>query len=329
MDRWSLALLALIHAHDRLVAGNASPVVHLKHRVPGDAQGRYYRGADDVYYIAYWVVAFTLIRIVAINRVLIPFARACGVRSARKLTRFGEQGWLTVYYILSLSAGLYVMAQGPHWMNTAHFWIGYPDGHREMTALMKSYYLVQMGFWFQQIFVLLVEEKRKDFVVMFVHHIVTCNLMGWSLYMNYTRIGNAILCCMDSSDIFLSGTKCMRYLGLERLSVGSFVVFVLSWIYTRHYLYMKIVLSIVYEAGRHLGDDIWDPENGSFYSRRVMNSFIALLLILQCLIIYWLALVLRIIYRIIFQRNLEDSRSDSEDAGDHNHDHHHKAKKTN
>ncbi|KAJ1732438.1 Sphingosine N-acyltransferase lag1 [Coemansia biformis] len=311
---WSLALLALIHGHDLLLAGNASPLVHLQHKIPGDPQGRYYRGRRDMYFILHWVVVFTLVRVTMMHKVMEPFAKWWGVRSARKLTRFSEQGWLTIYYIVSNSVGLYVMYQEPHWMSMKHFWIDYPEGHRQMTTLMKSYYLVQMGFWFQQIFVLLIEEKRKDFVVMCVHHVVTCNLLGWSLYMNYMRIGNAILCCMDSSDIFLSGTKCLRYLRLEKLSVASFAVFVLSWVYTRHYLYMKMVLSLINHSQLYLDYDNWYPERGSFYNENIVVGFSALLLTLQALIIYWFALVLRIIYRVIFLSNLEDSRSDSEDG---------------
>ncbi|KAJ2607532.1 Sphingosine N-acyltransferase lag1 [Coemansia sp. RSA 1365] len=315
-EGWSLALLVLIHSHDRLVAGKTSPFVHLQHMIPSDPEGRYYRGARDLYFILHWTVVFTYIRVIVMNKLLVPFARWYGVKSARKLTRFGEQGWLTIYYTLSNSAGLYVMHNGPHWMNTKGYWENYPEGHRQMTALMKSYYLVQMGFWFQQIFVLMIEERRKDFVAMFIHHVVTYNLLGWSLYMNFTRIGNAILCCMDSSDIFLSGTKCLRYLKMDKLSVVGFTTFMLSWIYTRHYLYIKIMLSIIYESRQYILNDIWDPTKGAYYNANVQLAFTLLLGILQLLLIYWFALVLRIVYRIIFLGNLEDNRSDSEDDGD-------------
>ncbi|KAI9469207.1 Sphingosine N-acyltransferase lag1 [Coemansia sp. RSA 990] len=313
---WSLVLLALIHAYDSLVARKTSSFVHLKHQIPGDAEGRYYRGPQDIYFTLYWVIAFTLIRVTVMNKVLKPITSWYKVRSSRKVTRFCEQGWLVIYYILSNSAGLYVMSTQPHWLNTRHFWIGYPDGHRQMTALMKTYYLVQMGFWFQQIFVLMIEEKRKDFAVMVTHHIVTCSLMVMSMFMNYTRIGNAILCCMDFSDIFLSGTKCLRYLKMEKASVACFVSFFVSWIYTRHYLYMKIMLSIIFESTHYLDNDNWYPERGSFYNRTIILTFAALLAILQGLIIYWFTLVLKIVYRIIFHSNLEDSRSDSESSDD-------------
>ncbi|KAJ2662909.1 Sphingosine N-acyltransferase lag1 [Coemansia sp. RSA 1200] len=317
---WSSTLLAAIYLWNSFVAGGESVMVKLQYRIPGDPQGRYTRGWNDIYYIARWVVIFTALRVILMQWILEPFARWYGVRSKRKVTRFGEQGWLTIYYILSNSAGLYVMHGSPYWMNTKGLWTDYPEGHKQMTALMKSYYLIQLGFWFQQVFVILIEEHRKDFFAMFTHHIITCNLMGWSLYMNFTRIGNAILCLMDSSDIFLSGTKCIRYLGFERVAMGSFIVFILSWVYTRHYLYFKLMHSIVYESTTMIGFDSWDPKNGSFYSYNVILAFGVLLALLQILIIYWFVLVLRVVYRVIFLSNYDDSRSDSEDGGDYDND---------
>ncbi|KAJ2556236.1 Sphingosine N-acyltransferase lag1 [Coemansia sp. RSA 1933] len=311
--KWASTLVAAIYVWHFAFTGGESALVKLQYKIPGDSQGRYTRGWGDTYYILRWLLIFTALRVTVMQWVLEPFARWYGVRSSRKVIRFGEQGWQTIYYILSNSAGVYVMYGSPYWMNTRGFWTDYPEGHKQMTPLMKSYYLIQLGFWFQQIFVILIEEKRKDFWVMLSHHIITCNLMCWSLYMNFTRIGNAILCCMDSSDIFLTGTKCTRYLGFERVSVASFVVFIISWIYTRHYLYMKIMYSIAFESTTILTNDDYDPSNGSFYRHDIISAFGVLLALLQLLIIYWFYLVLRIIYRIVFQRNLDDSRSDSED----------------
>ncbi|KAJ2429741.1 Sphingosine N-acyltransferase lag1, partial [Coemansia sp. RSA 2522] len=111
---WSLALLALIHGYDVVFANKTSPFVHLQHQISGDAEGRFERGCRDVYYVLYWVVAFTLIRITVMNKVLEPLARWGGVSSSRKVTRFGEQGWLVVYYIISNTVGMYVMSTQPH-----------------------------------------------------------------------------------------------------------------------------------------------------------------------------------------------------------------------
>ena len=48
------------------------------------------------------------------------------------------------------------------------------------------------------------EKPRKDFWEMAIHHIVTIALIIGSYWMNLVRVGHAILCCMDISDIILS-----------------------------------------------------------------------------------------------------------------------------
>lgn len=78
----------------------------------------------------------------------------------------------------------------------------WPD--REMDGLSKWYYLVQFGFWLQQILVVNIEERRKDYVHMFTHHVVTSILMLTSYGYHHTRVGTVILCIMDTIDIILA-----------------------------------------------------------------------------------------------------------------------------
>lgn len=94
------------------------------------------------------------------------------------------------------------MYHSPHWFNTSQYWINYP--HALISGNMKRYYLMQLAFWFQQLYSLHTEKRRKDHLAMLSHHIITITLVGSSYYCNATRVGNAVLCCMDLSDIFLS-----------------------------------------------------------------------------------------------------------------------------
>lgn len=94
------------------------------------------------------------------------------------------------------------MYNSPHWFNTSQYWIDYP--HVLLTRGMKNYYLMQLAFWFQQMYSLHTEKRRKDHYAMLSHHIITIALVASSYYCNLTRVGNAVLCCMDLSDIFLS-----------------------------------------------------------------------------------------------------------------------------
>lgn len=94
------------------------------------------------------------------------------------------------------------MYNSPHWFNTSQYWIDYP--HSLISKQMKAYYLMQLAFWVQQVYTIHVEKRRKDHFAMVTHHFITIILIVSSYYTNFTRIGNAVLCCMDLADIFLS-----------------------------------------------------------------------------------------------------------------------------
>lgn len=62
-----------------------------------------------------------------------------------------------------------------------------------MTLLIKRYHLMQLAYWIQQLFVLVLglEKPRRDFTALVIHHLVTIWLVGWSYTVNLTLIGNA------------------------------------------------------------------------------------------------------------------------------------------
>lgn len=80
-------------------------------------------------------------------------------------------------------------------------WTTWPD--RTMDGLLKRYYLIQFAFWLQQILVVNIEERRKDYHQMLTHHIITCSLIFSSYGHHVTKVGNVILCLMEIVDVIL------------------------------------------------------------------------------------------------------------------------------
>ena len=87
------------------------------------------------------------------------------------------------------------------WLNLLGIWEGWPL--REVDGVFKWYYLVQWGFWIQQILVVNIEEKRKDYAQMLTHHVFTTALLFLSYGYYHMRVGTVILCIMDFVDIIL------------------------------------------------------------------------------------------------------------------------------
>ncbi|POY74314.1 hypothetical protein BMF94_2508 [Rhodotorula taiwanensis] len=286
--------------------------LHLSFRQPGT--DLYFKGRDDGFLIAWWVIAFCFLREATMRWGLRPLARWSGIRSSRAVVRFAEQGWLLVYYSFSWSIGIYINQTSPYRnLNTSEFFKGYP--HIALTALTKWYYLVQTAFYLQQILVINLEARRKDYYQMFAHHIITSLLMMSSYVLNWTRIGSAILCTMDLVDITLPLAKLFNYAGWQAASDVTFAVFFLLWIVTRHVIFGRIIWSIIAEAPTILPFG-WSSREGYFWSKRTYWAFIGLLGMLQLIICLWFAMILRVLWNMFRGHSAEDTRSDDEDEND-------------
>jgi len=165
----------------------------------------YNKGAGDWPFVMAWILLFTLLRAILMRFVFRPFFHHFAPHPTRRTaTRFAEQAWSVWYYSISFAIGLWIVLESPYWRDLSEMWAAYPQ--IENSGIFKGYYLVEMAFWLQQVFVLNIEARRKDFWQMLAHHLITCTLLFMSYTYNVTRVGNAILCIMDFSDILLSVT---------------------------------------------------------------------------------------------------------------------------
>ena len=102
----------------------------------------------------------------------------------------------------------------------ASLWTPHPYNQPNNTSL-HLFYLVQLAIWIDTCFShRFIEERHKDYVMMYLHHIVTIMLVWGSYSYNYLRIGTVVLFVHDSSDIFVDLLKIFNYLKLEGKRVG-------------------------------------------------------------------------------------------------------------
>lgn len=238
-------------------------------------------------------------------------------REARRLRhgviRFAEQGWSVVYYTLQWLHGLYIHRNLPtSVLNPVDVWVGYP--HIPLAGPLKFYYLTQCAFYLHQVLILNAEARRKDHWQMMTHHVITVALMFGSYSYHYTRVGCLVMMLMDLCDIFLPLAKMFRYLGFSTCCDVTFVVFMVSWFVTRHFLFLFVIKSAWYDAPRII-PPVWDPSRGHFMTPGVLMGFNLMLISLQILQLIWFWMICRIAYRVVMGQGAEDTRSDSEDDG--------------
>jgi len=188
-----------------------------------------------------------------------------------------------------------------------------------MTPLLKRYYLMQLSYWVQQLFVLVLglEKPRKDFTELVIHHLVTIWLVGWSYGISMTWIGNAVFLTMDVSDVFLAISKICNYLELEKITTFAFGFFVCVWTYLRHYLNIVILWSVwtqfdlVPEHAKSFA-----PRDGVWMAWWMRYQIFIPIFLLQLVNLFWYVLIWRVLIRALFFKKLADERSDDEDEGD-------------
>ena len=89
------------------------------------------------------------------------------------------------------------------------------DQALEHSFEMKLFYCVQIAIWTWTGFSCkYLEERRKDYAEMMLHHCVTIALMLFSQINNQHAIGLVVVFCHDLSDVFLDLMKMSNYLKL-------------------------------------------------------------------------------------------------------------------
>ncbi|KAJ1734044.1 Sphingosine N-acyltransferase lag1 [Coemansia sp. Benny D160-2] len=321
----SLALLAVVHGC--YWAGYQWPLlwIQMQHKAPTADNGvtdshdvRYVRGIHDIKFIAYWIVQIIAMRSLCLHHIMPVVARIISVKGARETRRFSEMAWTLLYITTTWTIGFRVWQSSPYYMNTASFYANYPDDHMRMPYGLKWYYLVQAAFWLSNMYTIHVEERRKDHFEMMTHHAVTIALVLSSYHFHFTRFGHAFMLVMDFPDIFLTCAKMFRYIGSEIMPNIFFAIFTVSWIATKHYLCLKMMISIWTQGPTLVPHEKRFPHYPNSYASYPIASVLwAFLFVLQLVLIYWFVLILKVIQRVLIKgEEANDNRSDNEDEGE-------------
>uniref|UniRef100_G3NQB7 Ceramide synthase 5 n=1 Tax=Gasterosteus aculeatus aculeatus TaxID=481459 RepID=G3NQB7_GASAC len=217
-------------------------------------------------------------------------------------TKFCESMWRFTFYLCIFTYGFRFLWQSPWMWDTRLCWYGYP--YQVMTPGLYHYYVTELAFYWSLMFSQFTDIKRKDFLIMFVHHLATVSLISFSYVNNMTRVGSLVMCVHDASDFLLEAGKLANYAKYQRLCDLIFVVFSVAFFITRLVIYPVWVLnSTMFES--------WDIV-GPYPSWWLFNS---LLLVLQLLHIIWFYLIARIAVKAMLRGKVsKDDRSDIESS---------------
>ncbi|KAJ2796916.1 Sphingosine N-acyltransferase lag1 [Coemansia helicoidea] len=317
----SLVVLGVVHCCRLLGYAWPAAWTSLQHqaRAADSPQGaRYVRGACDAAFVVNWIFQIIAARALALHYVLPAIPRYFGVTNTRSARRFCETGWFVGYIVTSFTIGVRYWMASPYYMNMRNLYTDYPEDHVLMPYGLKWYYLVQFAFWTSNIYTIFVEERRKDHLEMLVHHVVTIALVAASYFCHFTRFGHVFMLVMDFPDIFLSLAKMFRYMGHDMIPNVLFGAFTVSWVATKHYLCIKLMVSIWTAGVTEVPPEKLFPNHpDSYASYTIVAVFWAVLCVLQAILVYWLFLIAKVLHRVLIMgEDADDNRSDDEGGSD-------------
>ncbi|CAI7644235.1 unnamed protein product [Penicillium bialowiezense] len=311
---WTIPL-ALIAAFLTLYARNPSDSNILHHFLflsYKQDDGTYGKGLWDIAFVSFYVIVLSFTREFVMQEILRPLARL-RIKSRGKQARFMEQAYTALYFGVLGPVGLYVMRQTPVWyFNTRGMYEGFP--HRTHAAEFKFYYLFEAAYWAQQAIVMLLgmEKPRKDFRELIMHHVITLALIALSYRFHFAYMGIAVYITHDISDFFLAVSKSLHYYAPD-IMIPFYGASVVSWVYLRHVLNLRILYSILTEF-RTVGpyELNWETQQYKCWISNIITF--SLLAVLQALNLFWLYYLLRSAIKFLVTGEKKDDRSEPDES---------------
>ncbi|XP_031411777.1 ceramide synthase 5 [Meleagris gallopavo] len=220
------------------------------------------------------------------------------------ITKFCESMWRFTFYLSIFLYGIRFLWTAPWFWDTRQCWYSYP--FQPLTSRLYYYYILELAFYWSLMFSQFTDIKRKDFLIMFVHHLATIGLITFSYMNNMVRVGTLVLCLHDASDFLLEAAKLANYAKYQRLCDAFFMLFGLVFIVTRLGIYPFWILNTtLFESWELIGPyPSWWLFNG-------------LLVTLQILHVIWSYLIVRTAYKALVRGKVsKDDRSDVESSSE-------------
>ncbi|CAF1365976.1 unnamed protein product [Rotaria magnacalcarata] len=254
----------------------------------------------DVYYTLLIAVFITLIRYAFESCISTLLISRLNLTETNK-KKFPESAWKCFLYTFTWSYCFYLVRYRYDYFDQPY--LIWDDWSPEMLIPfdIKLLYFVECGFYVHSIYATIcMDLKRKDYLIMLVHHVLTIALISLSYCARYHKIGLLVFFMHDITDICLEATKLMRHVFVRQdgqkhhmwyhASHGSFVIFVVCWFIFRLYWFP---LKVLYSSGvvfvyRALANDCG-----------LHGLFNSLLWILLTLNLYWLYFILQIFYKVV------------------------------
>jgi len=229
------------------------------------------------------------------------------VPDSTKHLKFSESAWKFTYYMAVFLWALICFCGFSR--DSFNMWDtrkGWYEADLPIPCLVKGYYLTQLSFYLHALVAhVTIEIRRRDFLEMLIHHLVTIALVGASYGLGFVRIGLVVFFLHDMNDVFFESGKLLVYSKrCQKLASVSFCGLVILWGSTRLFLFpQRALYGVFFECAQIYGDEIVRKWAIQYW------FFNVLLWILAVLDVFWFGLMVKMLLRIVlFRATLVDTR---------------------
>lgn len=252
-----------------------------------------------VFFMANWCFRWLLVE---------PFAYRVVDLRKDKLIKFSQSVTEAVIYGAFSAMGLRIVISQEFVWPSAQWWMGIKDGTRFlMRADLRCFYIMYMARYCQAAVSVLLEPKRKDFIEMMIHHIVTVIVIFASYVYGWSRIGAVVMLLLDPADVPLHLAKLCKYTSeatgqqmWQFVANRLFELFAVVFFLSRLMGFGYVCWSAHVETNRYIskGPREW-----------ACLTLLSTLFALQC---YWFLLIIQVAVKMMRGGNSDDPRSDDE-----------------
>ncbi|XP_065648708.1 ceramide synthase 6 [Hydra vulgaris] len=218
-----------------------------------------------------------------------------------------ESCWRCFVYICFFAYGSYILIPTGWIWDIKLCFVGFIK-HQELPLEFKWYYILETSFYTSLLCSQFTDTKRKDFVQLFVHHILTITLLSGSYIIGHFRIGSIIVWLHDAADYWLEAAKVANYAKHQRVCDTLFVVFALTFLLTRWIYFPVWVLYTWMRYNTELAGHL-----RSFFTAPYI--LLGACFVLFGLHLFWGYLIGKMVYKFRAAGKVEkDDRSDDEQS---------------
>lgn len=242
--------------------------------------------------------------------VVAPAVRSLWPMKDGQVVKFCQACMEALFYAGFTILGLLVVPRQEWIWPSEKWWAGFTEGgHELMRPDLRGFYLLYIGRYFQAGISVLLEPKRKDFIAMILHHVVTVAICLISYVYGWNRIGVVIMLLFDPADVPLHCAKLFKYASdasgrrlfqfiADRFFEGFAVIFFITRLVCHSYVCWSASVEgprVIPNAGGPAG---W--------------ACIALLYVLLAMQLYWFWLIVQAAIKLSKDGAVDDPRSDDE-----------------